>query len=115
MAVKSTVKVEGLAEQLSYSFDTGAGTHTRQDYVRGDVFEMDEESAINASEGVHPGEMKVAKNAGGTMAFTMPPKEPRANRAAVRILPTDVDAKLSKPVKEDKIVPAPEPGEGKRK
>jgi hypothetical protein len=101
------VKVEVIAEQLSYSFDNGDGTHTRREYVRGDVMEMDEASALSSAEGVPPGEMTVQANSAGSLLFTMPPKPLGAARAAVKIL--SGDASVSKPLKEERVVPAPEP------
>lgn len=101
------VKVEVLAEQMSYSFKNEDGTHTRQEYVRGQVFEMEEGEALAAAEGEAPKPMQIVKNSAGTEVWSAGPKTPGAARAAVRILPAE--APVSAPVKSDTVTPAPAP------
>lgn len=101
------VKVEVLAEQLSYSQKNADGTHTRADYVRGQVLEMDEESALQASEGEASGSSSIQKNSAGTPVWIYPPKTPGVARAAVRIVASE--AKVSEPVKKSFVTPAPAP------
>jgi hypothetical protein len=101
------VKVEVLAEQMSYSYKNADGTHTREDYVRGQVFEMEEKEAIAAAEGEAPKPSFIGKNAAGTEVWMAAPKQPGVARAAVRILKTE--AKVSKPVEVEVVTPAPAP------
>lgn len=105
------VKVEVLAEQLSYSYKNADGTHTREDYVRGNVFEMEEDQALAASEGEEPKPPVIGKNAAGTEVWMAPPKTPGAARAAVRIL-VGAGTPVSAPVKTTMVTPAPEPPRG---
>lgn len=102
------VKVQVVAEQLVYSRDNGDGTHTRSDYRRGDVFEMDEKSARQAAEGDPCKEVyETVVNSAGTHAFSNPPKQPGVPRAAVLIVTED--RKVSAPTEVKSIVPAPAP------
>jgi hypothetical protein len=103
------VKVEVLAENLSYSYKNEDGTHTREDYVRGQVFEMEEKDALAAAEGEEPKPPFIGKNSAGTEVWMHHPKTPRVARAAVRILKSGSEAKLSKPVEKEIVTPAPAP------
>lgn len=102
------VKVEVLAEQLSYSYKNPDGTHTRADYVRGQVLEMEEEDALVAAEGEPVLATGIKKNAAGTETFYGPDRTPGTKRAAVKII-ADVAIPVSKPVEIARVTPAPAP------
>lgn len=102
------VKVEILAEQFTYSYKNPDGTHTREDYVRGQIFEMDEEDALKAAEGAEPKPMEIVKNAAGTEVWSAPPKPIGVPRAAVRILgpAAKVTTPVTAPEKKEIVTPA---------
>jgi hypothetical protein len=106
----STLTVEVVAEQLFYSVPNGDGTHTTSHYVRGQVLEMNEKDALAAAEGEVGGPPEVRENGVGTPVWVYPRKTPGAARAAVRILKEPT--KISKPLAQEKFVPAPEPKPG---
>lgn len=109
------VKVEVVAERMTYSVENEDGTHTRTLYQRGDVFEMDEKDALDAAEGEIGGAPFVQRNSAGTEVWTYPSKTPGASRAAVKIL-TDKKTDVTPPRSQDvvKPAPAPKPAEGVR-
>jgi flagellar basal body rod protein FlgG len=102
------VKVEVLAEQLSYSYQNPDGTHTRADYVRGQVLEMEENDALVAAEGEPVLPTGIKTNSAGTPTFWGPERTPGTRRASVRII-ADVAVPVSKPVDIAKVIPAPAP------
>lgn len=101
------VKVEVLAEQMSYSYKNEDGTHTREDYVRGQVFEMDENEAKACAVGEPVKPTTVEENSSRTLVFTGPRRTPGTARAAVRIVGHEV--KVAQPIERNTVTPAPAP------